>query len=73
MTALKVTTTEDGVTVVLTPELAAQLQVPDGGEIHAVRSQNGVELIASSEIAHQLEVARRVMKEDRETLSHLAE
>lgn len=73
MTVLKVTMVGDQPAVLLTPELASRLQATDGGELHAVASRCGIELVSSSEVARQLDVARQVMREDRDTLSRLAE
>lgn len=73
MTALKVTTVGEQVAVLVTPEIAKLLQLTVGGEVQAVKSAGGIELLSSAEVARQLELARGVMEEDREALSRLAE
>lgn len=58
--------------VVLPAAVAQRLNAQAGVEVSFVTSPNGVELIEDAERAHQLEVARGVMSDDREALSELA-
>lgn len=58
--------------VVLPPAVAQRLNAQAGSKVSFVASPNGVELIEDAEHARQLEIARGVMKDDREALGELA-
>lgn len=71
---LKVTTVGNSVGVVLPKELLEKLRVAKGDTLHVVETPNGVELMAYDPVfAAQMEVAERVMREDRDVLRRLAE
>lgn len=74
MKKLKVTTVGNSVGVVLPREILTRLRVDKGDSLYVVETPNGVELTPyDPEIAAQLEVAERVMREDRDVLRRLAE
>ena len=73
MTTLRVTLIDNQPAVVLPADLAEKLNVSEGGELRAIPSLNGVELVSDQDLANQLEAARRVMDEDRQALRKLAE
>lgn len=58
--------------LVLPQEVATRLNVSDGGQVGVIASPNGVELVTDLEVAHQLEVARGVMRDDHDALRELA-
>ena len=71
---LKVTTVGNSVGVVLPKELLEKLRVSKGDTLHVVETPNGVELMAfDPEFARQMDIAERVMREDRDVLRQLAE
>lgn len=72
MENLTLTRIDNRPVIVLTDEVAARLQIDAHAEVHAIPSENGVELIVDAKVAKQLEAARRVMREDREALEQLA-
>ncbi len=73
-TKLKVTTVGSSAGVVLTKELLHMLRVSKGDTLFAIQTSRGVELTAyDPEVARQMEVAERVMREDRDVLRKLAE
>ena len=74
MTPLKLTTVGNSVGIVLPKELLEKLRVDQGDTLYVIETQNGIELIPSNpELAVQMEVAERVMQEDRDILQRLAE
>lgn len=73
MTTLRVTLVDNQPAIVLPADLAEKLNVSVGGELRAIPSVNGVELVRDQDLADQLETARRVMVEDRQALRKLAE
>lgn len=72
MTTLRVTMIDGQPAVLLPPEVAERLAVTDGAEIAAVETAVGYELTNDAERARQLEVARGVMRDDRDALGELA-
>lgn len=60
--------------VIMNKEMLEKLRLEDGDSILAVETPRGFELTAfNSEVARQLEVAEKVMREDRDVLRRLAE
>ena len=73
-TTLKVRKIGNSSGVILSKEILEKLRVADGDSIIAIETPRGVELSAYDPVvARQMEVAERVMKEDREVLRKLAE
>jgi len=71
---LKITTIGNSTGVVLPKEILERLRVEKGDSIFAVETQNGIELTPyDPEFAAQIEIAERVMREDRDALRKLAE
>jgi putative addiction module antidote len=74
MSVLKVTTVGNSVGVILPKELLERLRVGRGDSLYVIETKNGIELTAyNPEFAQQVEVAERVMREDRDALKKLAE
>jgi putative addiction module antidote len=73
-TTLKVRKIGNSSGVILSKEILEKLRVADGDSIIAIETPRGIELSAYDPVvARQMEVAERVMKEDREVLRKLAE
>ena len=73
MSVLKVTTVGNSVGVILPKEILERLRVKKGDSLYAIETKNGVELTAyNPEFARQVEIAERVMREDRDALRKLA-
>jgi len=73
-TTLKVTTVGNSVGVVLPREILERLHVEKGDSLYVLETPNGIELTAyDPEFAEQFELAKRVMREDRDALRKLAE
>lgn len=73
-TTLKIRKIGNSSGVILSREILEKLRVTEGDSIIAVETPRGIELSTyDPKIARQLEVAERVMKEDREVLRKLAE
>lgn len=71
---LKLTTVGNSTGVVLPKEILEKLRASKGDTIFAIETPNGVELTPyDSEFARQMEIAERVMREDRDVLKRLAE
>lgn len=63
----------DNQTVVVLPaDVVERLRLGTQSEVGVVESPNGVEIVVDLELARQLEIARGVMRDDREALSELA-
>jgi antitoxin component of MazEF toxin-antitoxin module len=63
----------DNQTVVVLPEeMVARLCLGDQSEVGVVASPNGVEIVVDLQRARQLEIARGVMRDDRDALAELA-
>jgi len=74
MTTLKLTTIGNSTGVVLPKEILQRLRVERGDTLYVVETPNGVELTPyNPNFAAQMEVAERVMREDRDVLRKLAE
>jgi len=70
---LKITTVGNSAGVILPRELLARLRVGKGDALYATELPDGVKLTPfDPELAGQMEVAERVMREDRNVLRKLA-
>ena len=73
-TTVKITTVGNSVGVVLPREILERLHVEKGDSLYVLETPNGVELTPyDPEFAEQIEIAKRVMREDRDALRKLAE
>src|SRR3546814_19463854 len=71
---LKITTIGNSAGVILPKELLARLRLDKGDELYALETPDGIRLTAfDPELAAQMEVAERVMLEDRAVLRKLAQ
>ena len=71
---LKITTIGNSVGIVLPKEILEKLRVQKGDTLFALETLNGIELTAyNPEFAKQMEMAEKVMREDRDALRKLAE
>ena len=70
---LKVTTVGSSAGVVLPKEILARLRVEKGDSLFVTETPDGIELRGyDEEFAEQMEIAERVMREDRDVLRLLA-
>lgn len=70
---LKITSIGNSAGVILPKELLARLRLNKGDELYAVETPDGIRLTAfDPELAAQMEVAERIMREDRAVLRKLA-
>lgn len=71
---LKLTTIGNSTGVVLPKEILQRLRVDRGDTLYVTETPTGIELTPyNPEFAAQIEVAERVMREDRDVLRKLAE
>jgi putative addiction module antidote len=71
---LKITTIGNSAGVILPKELLARLRLEKGDELHALETPDGITLtVYDPELAAQMEVAERIMREDRNVLHKLAQ
>jgi putative addiction module antidote len=71
---LKITTIGNSAGVILPKELLARLRVGKGDALHAIELQDGIKLTPfDPQLAAQMEVAEKVMRERRVLLKKLAE
>lgn len=71
---LKITTVGSSAGVVLPKEILRRLRVEKGDLLYVIDTPNGIELTPYDiEFGEQLEIAKRVMREDRDALRKLAE
>lgn len=71
---LKITTIGNSAGVILPKELMARLRVDKGDELYAVETPDGIRLTTyDPTLAAQMEVAEKIMREDRELLRLLAQ
>ena len=74
MDPLKITTIGNSVGVVLPKEILAKLHAGKGDLLYAKETPNGIELTPyNPEFARQMEMAEKIMREDRDVLRKLAE
>ena len=70
---LKVTAIGNSAGVILPKELLARLRVDKGDELYAVETPDGIRLTTYDPVfAAQMEVAEKIMREDRTLLRKLA-
>ncbi|WP_440223290.1 AbrB/MazE/SpoVT family DNA-binding domain-containing protein [Dokdonella sp. MW10] len=70
---LKITTIGNSAGVILPRELLARLRVGKGDDLHVLETPDGIRLIVyDPTLAAQMEVAEKVMREDRDVLRQLA-
>ena len=73
MSVLKITTVGNSVGIILPREILERLRVKRGDNLYAIETKNGIELTPyNPEFAKQVEIAERVMREDRDALRKLA-
>lgn len=71
---LKITPIGNSLGVILPKEVLERLRVGRGDELHVLETPGGVELTPfDAEFAAQMEIAERIMREDRDLLRKLAE
>jgi putative addiction module antidote len=71
---LKITTVGNSAGVILPKELLARLRVGKGDALHAIELTDGIKLTPfDPQLAAQMEVAEKVMRERRVLLKKLAE
>ncbi len=71
---LKVTSIGNSAGVILPKELLARLRVDKGDDLYAIETPDGIRLSAyDPKLAAQMEVAEKVMREDRDLLRKLAQ
>ena len=71
---LKITTIGNSAGVILPRELLARLRLEKGDELFAIETADGIRLSQyDPELAAQMEVAEKVMREDRHVLHKLAQ
>lgn len=70
---LKITTVGNSAGVILPRDLLARLRVGKGDELHALETPDGIRLtVYDPALAAQMDVAERLMREDRDVLRQLA-
>ena len=71
---LKITTIGNSAGVILPKELLARLRLGKGDELYALETPDGIKLtVFDPALAEQMEVAERIMREDRNVLHKLAQ
>lgn len=73
-TAVKITTIGNSVGIVLPREVLSKLKVAKGDTLYVLDTPDGVELTPFDQsFAEEMEVAKRIMRENRDVLRRLAE
>jgi len=73
-TTAKITTIGNSVGIILSKEVLAKLRVEKGDQVYITETPSGIELSAyRPDFAEKMEVARRIMRENRDVLRRLAE
>jgi len=71
---LKITTVGNSAGIVLPREILGRMRVEKGDSLYAIETPDGIYLTPyDPEFAEDLEIAKRVMREDRDALRKLAE
>lgn len=71
---LKITTVGNSAGVILPKELLTRMRLEKGDELYALETPDGIVLSTyDPELAAQMEVAERIMREDRQVLHKLAQ
>lgn len=74
MASVKVVAVGNSTGVILPKEIVRRLRVEKGDSLYILETPNGIELTPyDREFEEQVEVAERVMREDRDVLKKLAE
>ena len=74
MASVKVVAVGNSTGVILPKEVVQRLRVQKGDTLYLLETPNGIELTPyDREFAAQMEIAERVMREDRDVLKKLAE
>ncbi len=74
MASVKVVAVGNSTGVILPKEVVQRLRVKKGDTLYLLETPNGIELTPyDREFAAQMEIAERVMREDRDVLKKLAE
>lgn len=74
MTTLKVTTVGNSVGVVLPREILGNLRVSKGDTLYVLETPDGIELTPyRPDFAEQMELAKDIMRENRDVLRKLSE
>ncbi len=74
MASVKVVAVGNSTGVILPKEVVQRLRVEKGDTLYLLETPNGIELTPyDREFAAQMEIAERVMREDRDVLKKLAE
>ena len=74
MQALKIISIGNSAGIILPKEALEQLRVSKGDTLYVYETKNGIELTPyNAEFAAQMEIAEKVMREDRDVLKVLAE
>lgn len=73
-TTLKITSIGNSAGVILPKELLEKLRVGKGDQLFVTETPNGIELSAhDAEVERQMEIAERLMRENRNLLRKLAQ
>jgi putative addiction module antidote len=71
---LKITTVGNSAGVILPKELLTRLRLEKGDELYALETPEGIMLTTyDPQLAAQMEVAEKIMREDRQVLHKLAQ
>lgn len=71
---LKITSIGNSAGIILPKELLARLRLDKGDELYALETPGGIKLtVFDPELAEQMEVAEKLMREDRAVLRKLAQ
>lgn len=71
---LKITTVGNSAGVILPKELLTRLRLEKGDELYALETPDGIMLTTyDPQLAAQMEVAEKIMREDRQVLHKLAQ
>ena len=70
----KITTIGNSVGIILSKEVLAKLRVEKGDQVYITETPSGIEISAyRPDFAEKMEVAKRIMRENRDVLRRLAE
>lgn len=73
-TTVKITSIGNSAGIILSKEILALLNVDKGDTLFVIRTPNGVEFTNyDAKFARHMEIAERIMREDRDVLKRLAE
>ncbi len=71
---VKVTTVGNSAGIILSKEILAKLRVEKGDQLFVTETPDGIELSPyRPDFAEKMEIARKIMRENRDVLRHLAE